>query len=69
MTTTSPATFPSLFSVVPAGIFGPLASANRQNYWALLCRLFDEFFGRMRQCRPATVFRAARSPRRSSATC
>jgi hypothetical protein len=45
LTTTSPATFPSLFSVVPAGIFGPLASANRQNYWALLCRLFDEFFG------------------------
>ena len=35
----------SLFAVVPTGIFGPLASANRQHYWSLLCRLFDEFFG------------------------
>ncbi|MBV2210226.1 MAG: hypothetical protein KUL77_11775 [Thermomonas sp.] len=35
----------SLFSVVPAGLFGPLASPNREHYWALLCRLFDEFFG------------------------
>ncbi|KLI97920.1 Wadjet anti-phage system protein JetA family protein [Luteimonas sp. FCS-9] len=36
---------PSLFSVVPAGVFGPLASANREHYWLLLHRLFDEFFG------------------------
>ena len=36
---------PPLFSVVPAGLFGPLASPNRQHYWLLLCRLFDEFFG------------------------
>lgn len=34
-----------LFSVVPAGLFGPLASANREHYWLLLCRLFEEFFG------------------------
>lgn len=34
-----------LFSVVPAGLFGPLASPNREHYWLLLCRLFDEFFG------------------------
>jgi hypothetical protein len=26
-------------------LFGPLASANREHYWLLLCRLFDEFFG------------------------
>jgi hypothetical protein len=36
---------PPLFSVVPGGLFGPLASANRERYWELLCRLFDEFFG------------------------
>ena len=42
--TPAPAT-PPLFSVVPAGIFGPLASANREHYWLLLCRLYDEFFG------------------------
>lgn len=36
---------PPLFAVVPAGLFGPLAGANRERYWELLCRLFDEFFG------------------------
>lgn len=36
---------PPLFQVVPHGLFGPLASANREHYWQLLCRLFDEFFG------------------------
>jgi len=36
---------PPLFSIVPSGLFGPLASANREHYWLLLCRLFDEFFG------------------------
>lgn len=36
---------PALFAVVPAGLFGPLAGANRERYWELLCRLFDEFFG------------------------
>lgn len=35
----------SLFSVVPSGLFGPLASPNREHYWLLLCRLYDEFFG------------------------
>ena len=43
MTTTT--STPPLFSVVPAGIFGPLASANREHYWLLLCRLYEEFFG------------------------
>ncbi|PJK12860.1 hypothetical protein CO613_10875 [Lysobacteraceae bacterium NML07-0707] len=38
-------TTPTLFSVLPSGLFGPLASANRAHYWLLLCRLFDEFFG------------------------
>ena len=38
-------TTPALFSMVPAGLFGPLASANREHYWQLLCRLFEEFFG------------------------
>jgi len=41
----TPATPPPLFSIVPLGLFGPLASANRAHYWLLLCRLFDEFFG------------------------
>ena len=36
---------PRLFSLVPSGLFGPLASPNREHYWLLLCRLFDEFFG------------------------
>ena len=35
----------ALFSVLPQGVFGPLASPNRVHYWRLLCRLFDEFFG------------------------
>lgn len=36
---------PDLLSVVPDGLFGPLASPNRRHYWRLLCRLFAEFFG------------------------
>jgi hypothetical protein len=36
---------PPLFALLPAGVFAPLASANRARYWAILCRLFDEFFG------------------------
>lgn len=36
---------PPLFSVVPDGLFGPLASANRLHYWRLLCQIFAEFFG------------------------
>ncbi|NZA26400.1 hypothetical protein H0E84_08375 [Luteimonas sp. SJ-92] len=36
---------PALFELIPGGLFGPLASANREHYWQLLCRLFDEFFG------------------------
>lgn len=35
----------ALFSVLPEGVFGPLASPNRRHYWRLLCRVFDEFFG------------------------
>ena len=42
---TSRTPFPSLFAHVPAGAFGPLASPNRERYWRLLCRLFDEYFG------------------------
>jgi hypothetical protein len=38
-------TAPPLFAVLPAGLFGPLASANRERYWELLCRLFEQFFG------------------------
>lgn len=36
---------PPLFAVVPGGLFAPLAGPNRERYWALLCRLFDELFG------------------------
>lgn len=39
------AAIPPLFAIVPSGLFGPLAGANRERYWALLGRLFDEFFG------------------------
>lgn len=35
----------ALFSLLPQGLFGPLASPNRMHYWRLLCRLFDESFG------------------------
>ncbi|MEQ1511598.1 MAG: Wadjet anti-phage system protein JetA family protein [Lysobacteraceae bacterium] len=35
----------ALFSMLPQGLFGPLASPNRMHYWRLLCRLFDECFG------------------------
>jgi hypothetical protein len=42
---TAAAPVPSLFSVIPEGLFGPLASPNRFHYWQLLCRLFGEFFG------------------------
>lgn len=36
---------PDLLSLVPDGLFGPLASPNRRHYWRLLCRVFGEFFG------------------------
>lgn len=46
----------SLFSVVPGGVFGPLASPNREHYWLLLCRLYDEFFGPDAPLPPSTGF-------------
>lgn len=52
---TTPTT-PSLFAMVPAGLFGPLAGANRERYWELLCRLFDEFFGPDAPLPPSTGF-------------
>lgn len=39
------ASTPPLFAVLPAGVFAPLASGNRERYWVLLCRLFDDYFG------------------------
>lgn len=36
---------PPLFALLPAGLFGPLASTNREHYWQILYRLYDEFFG------------------------
>jgi hypothetical protein len=36
---------PPLFAVVPGGLFGPLAGANRERYWVLLYGLFEELFG------------------------
>lgn len=47
---------PPLFAVVPAGLFGPLAGANRERYWELLCRLFEEFFGPDAPLPPSTGF-------------
>lgn len=46
----------ALFSVLPEGLFGPLASPNRRHYWRLLCRLFDEFFGPDAPMPPSTGF-------------
>lgn len=34
-----------LFERVPDRLFAPLASANRWQYWAILCRLYDLRFG------------------------
>lgn len=53
LSNTSP---PPLFTVLPADVFTPLASANRQRYWALLCRLYDEYFGPDVPVPPSTGF-------------
>ena len=34
-----------LFERLPDRLFAPLASANRWQYWAILCKLYDERFG------------------------
>lgn len=47
---------PPLFAVVPAGLFAPLAGANRERYWELLCRLFEQFFGPDAPLPPSTGF-------------
>jgi hypothetical protein len=36
---------PPLFTVLPPGVFSPLASPNRQHYWRLLCQLYSDRFG------------------------
>jgi hypothetical protein len=36
---------PPLFERLPSKLFGPLASPNRERYWALLCRLHAKRFG------------------------
>jgi hypothetical protein len=52
----NPSATPPLFAVVPAGLFGPLAGANRERYWELLCRLFGHFFGPDAPLPPSTGF-------------
>lgn len=47
---------PDLFALVPAGLFGPLASTNRSHYWQVLGRLFDEFFGPDAPLPPSTGY-------------
>jgi hypothetical protein len=42
---TTPSPLPSLFQTLPGGLFGPLASANREHYWGLLIALYERFFG------------------------
>jgi hypothetical protein len=37
--------YPKLFERLPEKLFGPLASANRVRYWALLCALHAKRFG------------------------
>ena len=44
-TTCLPPHAPSLFQRLPEQIFSPLASANRRQYWHLLCALYDRRFG------------------------
>ena len=44
-TTRLPPHAPSLFQRLPEQIFSPLASANRRQYWHLLCALYDKRFG------------------------
>ncbi|NIA00871.1 Wadjet anti-phage system protein JetA family protein [Massilia sp. CCM 8734] len=36
---------PPLFSRLPGRLFGPLASQNRERYWSILCRLYENRFG------------------------
>lgn len=36
---------PALFSRLPSRLFGPLASPNKERYWAILCRLYENRFG------------------------
>lgn len=45
MTPAFPARSPALFQRLPERIFAPLASANRRQYWHLLCVLYDKRFG------------------------
>lgn len=52
----SPPLVPDLFALVPDGLFGPLASANRRHYWQLLGRLFDEYFGPEAPLPPSTGY-------------
>ena len=45
MSLATPARSPALFQRLPERIFAPLASANRRQYWHLLCVLYDKRFG------------------------
>lgn len=40
-----PRDIPALFSQVPDGLFGPLASPNRRHHWRLLYQLYQDRFG------------------------
>jgi hypothetical protein len=42
----STAEFPQLFGLVPAGLFGPLASGQSSLYWEILARLYQHEFER-----------------------
>lgn len=44
-TVTAESNVPPLFTVLPAGIFSPLASPNRHHYWRLLTQLYRDRFG------------------------
>ena len=47
---------PSLFKRLPERIFAPLASANRWQYWHLLCALYDKRFGQDAPLPPGNGF-------------
>lgn len=57
---------PPLFAVLPAGLFAPLAAANRERYWELLYRLFEQFFGPDAPLPPSIGFQRRELPNRLS---
>lgn len=45
MITGSDGRIPSLFARLPGKLFAPLSSPNKERYWAILCKLYENRFG------------------------